>query len=176
VSRTAGACLALAAAALGACGGGDRPPASGGFDKSALERSLTREMARRTGTTVELMACPPVRAPRAGLTFECSAAFNAEPGVVIVTLVDAGARPPRYRARLKNLLLGQLELTLQRRLREVGTPVASIDCPGPVPQRRGQVSYCHVEDPRGRPGTLRVVQTDDDGTVRTEQVRGRRRR
>lgn len=118
------------------------------------------------------MACPQVR-PRAGRTIECSAGFNTEPDLVEVTLLDARMRPG-YRARLKNLLLGALEPAVQKRLTRAGVAVTSVDCPGPVPQRRGTVSRCRVEDRQGRVADVRVTQVDDRGNVRLRPARARR--
>lgn len=169
-----GALAFLVAAVVGllsGCGGGDQP-ARPQLDVTWLQRDLTATLKRQTGiAAVEHMACPQVQ-PRPGLTLECSAAFNAEPDPIVVTLLDARPRP-RYRARLKNLLLGALEGALQRRLERAGFPVASVDCPGPVPQRRGGMSTCTVEDPQGREAEVRVVQIDDRGRVRFEPLRRR---
>ena len=174
MTRAARLAAIVLAVAFAGCGGDRRPPPDR-FDERALEANLTRELARHTRTVIDRMACPEVKRPRAGLTIECSASFNAEADLVVVTLTDSSGRPDRYRARLKNLLLGRLEPAIQTRLAELGTPIVSIDCPGPVPQRLGQVSYCEAQDARGRKATLRVTQTDDDGHIRFEQVRGLRR-
>jgi hypothetical protein len=152
------------AVALAACGGG--PPK---LDVIWLQRQLTPLLARDTRTVVDQMACPQV-VPRAGRVVECSAAFNGEADLVEVTLLDARVRP-RYRYRLKNLLLGALEQAVQHRLRRAGFPAASVDCPGPVAQRRGQVSKCRVEDPRGRAIEVRIEQVDDRGRVVLRPVR-----
>ena len=136
-----------------------------------LQRDLAPRLKRETATAVEHMACPAVT-PRAGATIECSAAFNGEAGLVEVTLLDGSARP-RYRARLKNLLRGPLERAIQARLGRAGYPVASVDCPGPIPQRRGSSFTCRIEDSQGRGAELRVQQTDDRGHVRFEPLRRR---
>lgn len=139
-----------------------------------LQRQLTGELRRQTRVVaVEHMACPVIE-PRRGATLECSAAFNAEPDIVVVTLLEGGPRP-RHRARLKNLLLGALEGALQRSLARSGYPLGSVDCPGPVPQRRGTVSRCNVEDRRGGEAQIRVVQIDDRGRVRFSPLRAGRR-
>jgi hypothetical protein len=161
---------ALAAAAvLGSCGGGDRESRPARItDVVRLQDELTRMMARRTRTTVDLMACPTV-VPRAGRTFECSASFDGEAGLVVVTLTDATGR--HYRARLKNVLLGPLERAIQDRVARDGFPVASVDCPGPIPQRRGQISLCTIEDRRGRDVRVKVTQLDDRGNIQIEPLR-----
>ena len=156
------------AAALAACGGG--PPR---LDVVWLQRQLEPQLARETRTRVDQMACPQV-VPRAGRVVECTAAFNGEADLVQVTLRDARVRP-RYSYRIKNLLLGALEQAVQHRLRRAGFPAASVDCPGPVAQRRGQVSMCHVEDPQGRGVEVRVEQVDDRGHVLLRPVRSRPR-
>lgn len=174
MTRRGPAAVALLAAAgvAAGCGGQDEPQGPQ-LDVTWLQRDLTATMKRQTGiAAVEHMACPQVE-PRAGRTLECSAAFNAEPDPIVVTLLDARPRP-RYRARLKNLLLGALEGAVQRRLARAGFAAASVDCPGPVPQRRGTVSTCEVEDRQGREAHVRVVQTDDRGNVRLQPVRRRR--
>ena len=154
---------------LAACGGEDseRPPPRT-IDVARLQAELTRTMAQRTRTTVDLMACPAV-VPRAGRTFECSASFDGEAGLVVVTLTDSTGR--RYRARLKNLLLGKLERAIQDRVARGGFPVASVDCPGPIPQRRGQISLCTIEDRHGRDSRVKVTQLDDHGNIRIEPLR-----
>jgi Domain of unknown function (DUF4333) len=164
---------ALGAAALGGCGGGQERPPVRTVDVVAVQDELTRRMARVTGTMVDAMACPQVIV-RTGRTFECSASFDGEPGVIVVTLTDSTGR--HYRARLKNLLLGRLEAALQSGLARTGFRAASVDCPGPVPQQRGQVSFCTVEDRRGRQARVRVVQIDAEGRVRFRQVPLSRRR
>jgi hypothetical protein len=164
--------LAVAAglsAALAACGG--TPPPK--LDVIWLQRRLEPQVARETRTRVDQMACPQV-VPRAGRVVECTAAFNGEADLIEVTLHDARVRP-RYSYRIKNLLLGALEQAVQHRLRRAGFPAASVDCPGPVAQRRGQVSTCHVEDPRGRGIEVRVKQIDDRGHVLLRPIRSRRR-
>ena len=168
-ARLAGAAVAagLAAAATG-CGGG--PPK---LDVIWLQRQLEPQLARETRTRVDQMACPQV-VPRAGRVVECTAAFNGEADLVQVTLHDARVRP-RYSYRLKNLLLGALEPAVQHRLRRAGFPAASVDCPGPVAQRRGQVSTCHVEDAQERGVEVRVEQVDDRGHVLLRPVRSRPR-
>lgn len=172
--RGAGLAGIALAVALAGCGG-DGPAPPDRFDEQALEANLTRELALRTRTVIDRMACPEVRRPRTGLTIQCSAAFNGEADLVVVTLTDSSGRPDRYSARLQNLLLGRLEPAIQSRLAELGTPIVSIDCPGPVPQRQGEVSYCEAEDHAGRRATIRVTQTDDDGHISFEQVRPLRR-
>lgn len=152
-----------ALAALAACGN-QPPPTPPPLDVIWLQRQIEPVLERRTGTFVENLACP-VTPPRSGRRIECSAAFNGEAGLIVVTLLDAGPRP-RHAARLKNLLLGPLERSVQRRLGEAGFPVVSVDCPGPVPQRRRQVSFCRVEDRAGAGARVRVTQVDDRGTVR----------
>ena len=161
------AALAALAGATWGCGGS--PPAEPTLDVVWLQRDLVPRMKRETATAVEHVACPPV-APRAGRTIECSAAFNGEPGLVEVTLLDSGVRP-RYRTRLKNLLRGPLERAIQARLIRAGFPVAAVDCPGPIPQRRGAAFTCRVEDSRGRDAELRVEQVDDRGHVRFQPLR-----
>jgi hypothetical protein len=156
-------------AALAACGGGgDRSPPPT-VDTIWLQNSLTTRMARQTGTVVERMTCPPAT-PGAGRRLECSAGFDGEAGLVEVTLLARGRRPP-YRARLKNLLRGALERAVQARLRRAGFPAFSVDCPGPVPQRRGHVSRCRVEDRQGRRVDVRITQVDDRGGVRIQPLR-----
>lgn len=164
----ASALAAMLAATLASCGAGEPR-----LDVIWLQRELTPLMARETRAMVDQMACPQV-VPRPGRMIECSGAFNGEADVVVVTLLDARERP-RYRARLKNLLLGALEQAIQHRLREAKFPAASVDCPGPVAQRRGQVSKCRVEDPQGRGVEVRVEQVDDRGHVRLRPL-GRRPR
>jgi hypothetical protein len=160
---------AVLAAVLGGCGDGDHEPRPARTtDVVRLQNELTRMMARRTRTTVDLMACPAV-VPRAGRTFECSASFDGEPGLVVVTLTDSTGR--HYRARLKNLLLGRLERAIQDRVARDGFPVASVDCPGPIPQRRGQISLCTIEDRRGRDVRVKVTQLDDRGNIQIEPLR-----
>ena len=163
------AAAVAAAALLASCGGEDserRPTRT--TDVVRLQGELTRMMARRTRTTVDLMACPTV-VPRAGRTFECSASFDGEPGLVVVTLTDATGR--HYRARMKNLLLGRLERAIQDRVARDGFPVASVDCPGPIPQRRGKISLCTIEDRRGRDVRVKVTQLDDRGNIQIEPLR-----
>ncbi len=161
------------ALAVAGCGGSERP-AGPRLDVIWLQRDLSGRMARQTHALIDRMACPPSVA-RAGLAIECSAAFNAEPDLVEVTLLEARARP-RYRARLKNLLLGALERAVQTRLRAAGFPATSVDCPGPVPQQRGRVSRCRVEDPQGRGAEITVRQIDDRGNVQVRPAaRGRPR-
>jgi hypothetical protein len=172
VTRVGLAAVAVAAslsAALAACGG----PAPPKLDVIWLARQLEPQVARETRTRVDQMACPQV-VPRAGRVVECTAAFNGEADLVEVTLHDARVRP-RYSYRIKNLLLGALEQAVQHRLRRAGFPAASVDCPGPVAQRRGQISTCHVEDPRGREIEVRVEQIDDRGHVLLRPIRSRRR-
>lgn len=159
----------LAAAALAAGCGREDEPGPPPLDLTWLQRDLTSRFNRQTGAEVASMACPTVE-PRRGRRFECSAAFDGEPGVVEVTLLDDQTRP-RYRARLKNLLLGPLERAIQQRLARAGVPVASVDCPGPVPQRRGRVSICSVEYRRGGRSDLRVEQVDDRGNIRFSPLR-----
>lgn len=168
------AALALAAAlALVACGGdGERPPPT--VDTTWLQDSLTARMARETGAEVDRMTCPAV-APGGGRRLECSAGFDGDAGVVEVTLLGGGSRPP-LRARLRNLLLGALERAVQARLQRAGFPAYSVDCPGPVPQRRGRVSRCQVEDRQGRRVDVRVTQVDDRGGVRIQPLRRSARR
>jgi hypothetical protein len=163
--------LAIAAAiagVFGGCGGGPEESRARKIDVVPLQRQLTGLMARRTRTTVDQMACPSV-VPRAGRTFECTASFDGEPGLVVVTLTDATGR--HYRARLKNVLLGRLERAIQSRVARDGFPVASVDCPGPIPQRRGQISLCTIEDRRGRDVRVKVTQLDDRGSIRIEPLR-----
>ncbi|MFL5821404.1 MAG: hypothetical protein ACJ76S_12055 [Solirubrobacteraceae bacterium] len=169
-ARLRGATVAAGlAATLAACGG----PAQPELDVIWLQRQLTPRVAQETRAAVDQMACPQV-VPRPGRVIECSAGFNGEADIVVVTLLDGRVRP-RYRYRLKNLLLGALEQSIQHRLREAHFPAASVDCPGPVPQRRGQVSQCRVEDPQGRGAEVRVTQVDDRGHVRLRPLRRRPR-
>lgn len=168
MTRTGLAAVAVAAS-LAACGGPGPPR----LDVLWLQRQLEPQLARETRTRVDQMACPQV-VPRAGRVVECTGAFNGEADLVEVTLLDARVRP-RYSYRIKNLLLGALEQAVQHRLRRAGFPAASVDCPGPVAQRRGQVSTCHVEDPQGRGIEVRVEQVDDRGHVLLRPVRSRRR-
>lgn len=165
----AGLAAVAVAAGLAACGGPGPPR----LDVVWLQRQLEPQLARETRTRVDQMACPQV-VPRAGRVVECTGAFNGEADLVEVTLLDARVRP-RYSYRIKNLLLGALEQAVQHRLRRAGFPAASVDCPGPVAQRRGQVSTCHVEDPQGRGIEVRVEQVDDRGHVLLRPVRSRRR-
>ena len=131
-------------------------------------------MARQTGAEVERMTCPPV-APGNGRRLECSAGFDGEAGVIVVTLRGAGRRPP-HEARLRYLLLGALERAVQARLQRAGFPAYSVDCPGPVAQRRGGVSRCRVEDRQGRGVDVRVTQTNDRGGVRIQPLTRTQRR
>jgi hypothetical protein len=157
------------AVTLAACGG-ESPPK---LDVVWLARQLQPQLARETRAVVDQMACPQI-VPRAGRVVECSAAFNGEADLVEVTLRDARVRP-RFTYRIKNLLLGALEQAVQHRLRRAGFPAASVDCPGPVPQRRGQVSMCHVEDLQGRGIEVRVEQVNDRGQVLLRPIRRRAR-
>jgi Domain of unknown function (DUF4333) len=162
------ATAALAAAGtLAGCGGSERPPPRK-VDVVAIQKELTRTRARRTLTTVDQMACPAAVA-RAGRTFECTATFDGEPGLVVVTLTDATGR--HYTARMKNVLLGRLEGAIHNRAARDGFPVASVDCPGPIPQRRGQISLCTIEDRQGRDVRVKVTQLDDRGNISIEPVR-----
>jgi len=165
--------LALAAGLTLAACGGDRPPPPA-VDTIWLQDRLTAEMARQTGAEVEQMSCPPV-APGPGRRLECSAAFDADAAVVEVTLLGAGRRPA-HRARLRNLLLGALERAVQARLQRAAFPAYSVDCPGPVPQRRGHRSRCRVEDRQGRGVDVRVTQVDDRGGVRIQPLSSSQRR
>lgn len=158
------AAAAVAAAALAGCGGGSEPSAR--VDNAALERSLLTLLQRQTATVVDRVACPNDIEPQAGRVFECNAAFNGEADAIVVTLINASAARPRYRARLKNLLLGKLESAIVAQFRRAGTRLLAVDCPGPQPQRRGGAFRCAVQDARGRRGRVSVTQTDDRGTVR----------
>jgi hypothetical protein len=169
--RTALVALALT---LAACGGQERRPPPPTVDTIWLQDRVTAEMARQTGAVVEQMACPTVT-PGRGRRLECSAAFDADAAVVEVTLLGAGRRPA-HRARLRNLLLGALERAVQARLERAGFPAFSVDCPGPVPQRRGRVSRCRVEDRQGRRVDVRVTQVDDRGGVRIQPLSRSQRR
>ena len=172
MTRRSLAALAVAAGLAGvvaACGGAAAPK----LDVIWLQRQLEPQLGRETRTRVDQMACPQV-VPRAGRVVECSAAFNGEADLVQVTLLDARVRP-RFTYRIKNLLLGALEQAVQHRLRRAGFPAASVDCPGPVAQRRGQVSMCHVEDAQGRGIEVRVEQVNDRGQVLLRPIRGRPR-
>ena len=65
----------------------------------------------------------------------------------------------------------EASLEVGERLRRAGFPAFSVDCPGPVPQRRGHVSRCRVEDRQGRRVDVRITQVDDRGGVRIQPLR-----
>jgi len=163
--RGAAGCFAaaLVAFAPAGCGGDDDGPERRLIQATAIEEQLTREMGARVRAIVDLVACPEDVPAVPGRSFECAATFDGEPDPVVARLVDASGRRASF--RLKNLLLGRLEMAVQQRFRGARVAVTSADCPGPVPQARGRVSFCTVEV-GGRLRRVRVRQLDANGNVR----------
>lgn len=163
--------LLLAAAltlGLAGCGGGDsddQPSKGPRVDTADFARRVTKDLARITGTVVADVACPSGVVATPGTTFECGASFNGEADGVIVTVTGAADARDGFRLRLRNLLLGKLELAIRERFAKQKLRLASLDCPGPQPQRRGGSFRCRARDGKGRRFDVLVTQTDDAGNV-----------
>ena len=171
--RTSSAALAvtLLVGAAG-CGGGSgsSTDTTERVDTADFASRVQAELRRVTGTVVDNVACPTGVKATPGTSFECGGSFNGEADGVIVTVPRGNGQ---LQLRLRNLLLGKLETQIRTSLEKQKLPLASVDCAGPQPQRRGGKFSCTAEDRKGRRLRIAVTQVDDAGNVRFKVSSGR---